>query len=103
MPFLLQVDFEMDGPYGEAMVQAFEGLAHSINQEPGMLWKIWTEDPDHKQAGGVYLFDTHAHAQQYLQMHTARLTQAGVRNLRAKIFAVNEALSAINHGPVTVG
>lgn len=102
MPFLLQVDFEMDGPYGGAMVQAFEGLAHSINQEPGMRWKIWTEDPEHKQAGGVYLFDTEAHAQQYLQMHAVRLTQAGVRNLRSKIFAVNSALSAINHGPVAL-
>ena len=100
MPFLLQVDFEMDGPFGEAMVQAFSGLAQSINQEPGMLWKIWTEDAQAKQAGGVYLFDTHEHAQKYLQMHSARLTEAGVRNLRGKIFEVNEALSHINHGPL---
>ena len=101
MPFLLQVDFEMDGPFGDAMVQAFEGLAHSINLEPGLRWKIWTEDAANQQAGGVYLFDTHAHAEQYLQMHAARLTQAGVRNLRSKIFAVNEALSTINHGPIS--
>lgn len=100
MPFLLQVDFEMDGPFGEAMVQAFSGLAESINQEPGMLWKIWTEDARAKQAGGVYLFDTREHAQQYLDMHSARLTEAGVRNLRGKIFEVNQALSAINHGPL---
>ena len=100
MPFLLQVDFEMDGPFGEAMVQAFSGLAESINQEPGMLWKIWTEDAQAKQAGGVYLFDTREHAQQYLHMHSARLTEAGVRNLRGKIFEVNQALSAINHGPL---
>lgn len=103
MPYLLQVDFDMDGPFGDAMVQAFSELAHSINQEPGMLWKIWTEAAAQGQAGGVYLFDTHANAERYLQMHSARLLQAGVRNLRSRIFEVNEALSAINHGPVKAG
>ena len=67
-----------------------------------MLWKIWTEDAQTKQAGGVYLFDTRAHAEQYLEMHSARLTQAGVRNLRGKIFEVNQTLSAVNRGPVQV-
>ena len=102
MTYLLQVDFEMDGPFGDAMAPAFMSLAESINQEPGMLWKIWTEDAQTKQAGGVYLFDTRAHAEQYLEMHSTRLTQAGVRNLRGKIFEVNQTLSAVNKGPVQV-
>ena len=100
MPHVLQVDFDMDGPYGPAMATAFEGLARSINAEPGFLWKIWTEDAAAHQAGGIYLFDTQAHAQAYLDMHSKRLTQAGIRNIRARIFAVNEALTAINHGPL---
>ena len=63
MAFVLQVDFSMDGPFGADMVQAFEGLARSINQEPGMRWKIWTEDAQAREAGGIYLFDTREHAQ----------------------------------------
>lgn len=101
MPYLLQVDFPMPGPFGAAMVQAFTDLAHSINQEPGMRWKIWTENAQAQEAGGVYLFDTQEQAQAYLNMHSQRLTQAGVRDIRSRIFAVNEALTAINHGPVT--
>lgn len=100
MPHLLQVDFEMDGPFGVEMARAFEDLALSINAEPGVLWKIWTEDAAARQAGGIYLFDTRTHAQNYLDMHAKRLTAAGVRNIRARIFAVNETLTRINHGPL---
>ena len=63
MPYLLQVDFPIPGPFGAAMVQAFTDLAHSINQEPGMRWKIWTENAQAQEAGGVYLFDTQEQAQ----------------------------------------
>ncbi len=100
MAFILQVDFKMDGPFGPDMAQAFEGLANSINQESGMRWKIWTEDTDAKEAGGIYLFDTRDNAQRYLDMHAQRLTQAGVRDIRSRIYAVNPVLTAINRGPV---
>ncbi len=39
---LLQVDFEFSGPFGEEMSNALVDLAKSINNEPGMIWKIWT-------------------------------------------------------------
>lgn len=42
MAYILQVDFKMDGPFGEEMAAGFKGLAESINEEEGMLWKIWT-------------------------------------------------------------
>lgn len=41
---LLQVDFEFSGPFGEEMSNALVDLAKSINNEPGMIWKIWTEN-----------------------------------------------------------
>ncbi len=100
MAVVLQVDFTMDGPFGPAMAQAFEELARSINQEPGMRWKIWTEDAQAHEAGGIYLFDSRENAQRYLDMHAVRLTNAGVRNIRSRIYAVNAALTAINQGPV---
>ncbi len=43
MAKLLQVDFEFHGPFGEEMSNTLVDLAQSINQEPGMIWKIWTE------------------------------------------------------------
>ncbi|MEX3747601.1 MULTISPECIES: monooxygenase [Lysinibacillus] len=100
MVYLLQVDFTMDGPFGDEMSEGFKDLAHSINDEEGIMWKIWTEDAVAKEAGGVYLFETKESAKKYLAMHSARLTSFGITNIRGKIFEVNEALSSINNGPI---
>lgn len=100
MVYLLQVDFTMEGPFGTEMSEGFKDLAHSINDEEGVIWKIWTEDELAKEAGGVYLFETQESAEKYLAMHSARLTSVGITNIRGKIFAVNEALSSINNGPI---
>ncbi|WP_286229869.1 monooxygenase [Neobacillus mesonae] len=100
MTYLLQVDFKMDGPFGEEMSKAFVDLAKSINDEPGVIWKIWTENAEAKESGGVYLFETKEDAEKYLTMHSARLESFGITDIRGKIFAVNEALSLINHGPI---
>ena len=102
MTYLLQVDFKMEGPYGEEMSNDFAELAQSINDEPGMIWKIWTEDAAAKVAGGIYLFETKETAQTYLEMHSARLTSFGIQDIRGKIFENNVALSSINNGPIDI-
>lgn len=43
MATLLQLHFAFNGPFGDAMAEQLEPLAESINQEPGFLWKVWTE------------------------------------------------------------
>lgn len=100
MAKLLQVDFEFNGPFGEEMSNALVDLAQSINQEPGMIWKIWTESEKDKLGGGIYLFEDEATAQAYLEMHTARLKQMGVGEVRGQIFDINAPLSSINQGPI---
>ncbi len=74
--------------------------AASVNDEPGFCWKIWTENSDTGEAGGVYLFESHETAQRYLHKHTARLNGFGITGVTAKIFEVNDALSTINHAPL---
>lgn len=100
MAKLLQVDFEFNGPFGEEMARALTELAESINQEPGLIWKIWTENQAEQRAGGVYLFEDEESAKAYLNMHSARLTQMGIRDIRGYIFDVNQPLTAVNQGPV---
>lgn len=100
MAYLLQVDFKMDGPFGEGMSTAFVDLAKSINDEPGVIWKIWTEDETAKESGGVYLFETKESAEKYLEMHSARLASFGIVDIRAKVFEINESLSLINNAPI---
>jgi len=99
MQTLLQIDFPFNGPFGDEMQQAMQPLAESIVQEPGLLWKIWTENPDSQEAGGIYLFSDAQSAQDYLEKHQARLTASGVTDIRAKFFAVNSALTKICNGP----
>ncbi|AJR05342.1 monooxygenase [Photobacterium gaetbulicola] len=100
MAKLLQVDFEFSGPFGKELSSALAGLAESINNEPGMIWKIWTESENDQLGGGIYLFEDQASAQTYLDMHTARLQQMGINKVRGKIFDINQPLTSINEGPV---
>lgn len=100
MAYILQVDFKMDGPFGHEMAVAFKDLAKSINKEEGFIWKIWTENAEVGEAGGIYLFETKDTAAAYLDMHSKRLNSFGIANINSKIFAVNEALSLLNKGPI---
>lgn len=97
---LLQIDFDFTGPFGEEMTDKLRGLAESIANEPGLIWKIWTENQKDQSAGGIYLFEDEASADSYLKMHSARLKEVGVKEIRAWIFDVNIPLSAITKGPV---
>lgn len=98
MAYILQVDFPFDGPFEPNVPEEMKSLAQSINKEPGFLWKIWTENPENKEAGGIYAFDSEAHAQQYLAMHSERLKQMSVSSINSKIFKVNDTLTEITKG-----
>lgn len=100
MAYLLQVDFPYTGPWGDEMTGAMKDLAQSIATEPGLRWKIWTENPATSEAGGIYLFEDEKSAEAYLVMHAARLKAFGIPVVNGKIFAVNEALSAIDRAPL---
>lgn len=96
MATLLQLHFAFNGPFGDAMAEQLKPLAESINQEPGFLWKVWTESEKNHEAGGIYLFTDEKSALAYLEKHTARLKNLGVEEVVAKVFDVNEPLSQIN-------
>jgi len=100
MPYVLQVDFKMQGPFGDEMAEAFSDLAKSITEEEGFIWKIWTESPETDEAGGIYLFETKETAEKYIDMHSRRLTGFGITDVHAKIFAINPQLTEITKGPI---
>lgn len=101
MTTLLQIDFPSAGPFGAQMSEAYADLAASISTEPGLLWKVWTENATEQAAGGIYLFADEASARTYATMHTKRLESFGVTEIRARFFDVNEPLTAITRGPVS--
>ena len=100
MPVLLQFDFPYQGPFGPEMSAAMEGLSREIAEEPGLLWKIWTESRSEARSGGIYLFTDEASARAYQEKHTVRLGQFGIREIRALLFDVNEPLSRITRAPL---
>ncbi|MCM3034421.1 monooxygenase [Bacillus pumilus] len=99
MAYVLQVDFKMNGPFGDELAKEFSDLARSINEEDGFIWKIWTENPEKNEAGGIYLFETKEAAETYLDMHSKRITSFGITGINAKIFDINSELTHITKGP----
>ena len=95
MKYLLQVDFPYGGPFGEQFFDAMKELAEDIANESGLVYKIWTENEATQEAGGIYVFDNLEDANRYLDKHTQRLTSFGFKDIKSKVFAINEALSAI--------
>lgn len=90
----------MDFPARQDGAPGLRPLAESIAAEPGLLWKIWTEDREAGRAGGIYLFDGWEAARAYHAMHEARLAKAGVGPVRAEYRTVNAELTAVTRGPV---
>ena len=97
---LLQIDFPFEGAMGEEMSKSFKELAESIRDEEGLIWKIWTQNEETKEAGGIYLFSDKQSAKKYMNMHIERLSGFGVKDIRAKLFEVNEPLSKISKAPL---
>lgn len=96
---LLQIDFYTPGPFGAEMSEKLIGLAESIAREPGLIWKIWTENADTGEAGGIYCFEDEANLMAYWRMHEVRIKEAGITNPRVRIFDVNVPLSRIDRAP----
>lgn len=97
---LLQIDFPSHGPWGEDLAKKASGLANQLNETPGMLWKIWTENSRTGDCGGVYLFTDESSAKDFLKKHLPRLDSMGIKDVRAKVLDVNESLSHITRAPI---
>ena len=98
--YIVQTDFSSQGPWGEEMTKAYTDLAHEFAKEKGLIWKIWTESPQQKQCGGIFLFGDEANAQRFLAEHIERLKKFGAEGATCKLFAVNAGLSRINKAPL---
>lgn len=97
---VVYVQFPHQGPFGDEMANQLEELAKSIITEPGCLWKIWTENQAENLAGGIYLFESRATAENYLNKHTERLQKWGYTHIESRIFNINETLSLLDKAPV---
>ena len=76
--------------------------AQPIADWPGLLWKVWLQNEEAHEAGGIYLFESEAAAQAYVDGPIANALKSSpvISNFRAKLFDVMESHSAITRGPV---
>lgn len=98
---LVIFDFPFEGPFGADMATAFAPLAAEIDKQPGLVWKVWTEKASGKAAGGVYLFANPAAADEFIEMHSARLESMGVKDVVVNRHEVNEQLSTITNASLS--
>ena len=95
MKYLLQMDFPYTGSFGDEFFEQMKGLAKDIVNENGLVYKLWTENEETQEAGGIYIFDNLEDANRYLDKHTERLESFGITGIRGKTFKINEELSKI--------
>lgn len=100
MTRLVYFEFPSSGPFGEQAAAAYGDLAADISADEGLVWKVWTENPEAGTAGGVYLFEDAESAERYITKHTARLAGFGITDIIVKEFDVNRELSDTTHAPL---
>jgi hypothetical protein len=92
------MDYPFSGPWGSEMAEEYSDLAHRIANVPGLICKVWTENRDAGEAGGIYLFEDEASLDSYLEGKLQRMKASGIEDVRAKKFEVNEPLTRITRG-----
>lgn len=97
---ILEFDFSFNGPWGTALAGAMQGLARDIAAEPGLLWKLWTENEAEGRAGGIYAFESNAARDAYEAKHRARLEAFGIDEVSIRRYDINEPLSALTRAPL---
>ncbi|MER8627284.1 YdhR family protein [Mesorhizobium sp. M1143] len=85
------------------MAQASQELANDIANEDGLIWKIWLEDRETAQAGGIYLFEDAAAANRYREKHEQRLAAMGIGRVMVNAFSVNTGLSVLTMARAALG
>lgn len=77
-------------------------VAPEFSSIPGCNWKIWLINEDHKEAGGIYLFESVAELEQYLNgsLFASVVNNPAFTNLQTNTFGIAEAASAITDAPL---
>ena len=94
---VLHLRFKLRVPPGAFLADSREAI-NIIASIEGLIWKVWTENHETGEAGGVYLFENEPALHAYLAAKIERMKAAGIDGLRVKEFDVNEPLTRITRG-----
>lgn len=98
---ILQINFNLNVPVAEYQKMAVSG-GHAFLDVPGLRWKIWLLSPAGQEAGGIYLFDSQASLDGYVNGPLAAQLRGltSIRNISMKQFEVMPEVTAMTRGPV---
>ena len=97
---ILQINFNLNAPVGEYQKMA-DSVARAFLDVPGLRWKIWLLNPAAQEAGGIYLFDSQASLDAYLNGPLVAQMRGltSIRNISMKQFEVMPEVTALTRGP----
>lgn len=77
-------------------------VAPEYSEIPGCDWKIWIINEDHKEAGGVYLFESVTELDQFLNssLLASVTNNPDLSNFEINTFGVEEEASVITRAPL---
>ena len=86
----------------EELKKIMPAVAPKFSEIPGCCWKIWLINEDHKEAGGVYLFESATELEQYLNSNllASVANNPAFSNLQTSKFDVSEAASVVTGAPL---
>jgi hypothetical protein len=99
---ILQVNLGFNIPRAD-LSEAWLNVAQNIADVPGLVWKVWLMNEAKSEAGGIYLFESRAAAENYIggPIVAALKASPAVSDISAKLFDVLEEHSAVTRAPLT--
>ena len=97
---ILQINFNLNVPVAEFRKMA-DSVAPAFLHVPGLRWKIWLLNPAAQEAGGLYLFDSQASMDAYLNgpLLAQMRGLTSIQNISMKQFEVMPEITALTRGP----
>jgi len=97
---ILQINFNLNVPAAEYRKMA-DSVAPGFLDVPGLRWKIWLLNPAAQEAGGIYLFDSQASLDAYLNGPLVAELRGlpSIRNISMRQFDVIPEATALTRSP----
>ena len=96
---ILQINFNLNVPVAEYQKMT-DSVAHAFLDVPGLKWKIWLLNPAAQEAGGIYLFDSPASVDAYLNGPLVAQLRGltSIRNISMRQFEVMPEVTSLTRG-----
>ena len=97
---ILQINFNFNVPVAEYQTMT-DSVAHAFIDVPGLRWKIWLLNPAAQEAGGIYLFDSQASLDAYLNGPLIAKLRGlpAIRNISIRQFGAMPEATALTRSP----